>query len=385
MKKYKYLFLIPVLCVLGSCKGTSEEELMGDWERRAVLPESQRAHAAYFVINNLGYVVGGTNGFKAPLDDVFEFNPDPVGGAKDRKDRSMGAWTQLKDFTGPARQQAVGFSLKVGEKWYGYIGTGYGFDEEQDPKKQELFARKDFWRFDPEDESWVEVAPLPAKARYGAVAFSLQTGSKWYVYVGCGYNDDPLLSNYLSDFWRYDPELDIWEQVSGYGGGKRAHATVFVLDNKAYISTGGNPGNITDFYVFDPNNPNAVWKRLRQMSNANPDEDYDDDYGKLQRSRGVGYVVMGSELRGYIVGGTTNGIYNWEYNHALQENGGDLWEQRTNFYNNASGQSREGMIAFSFPSLGRAYVGMGKTGTQYFDDLWEFFPLEEDYIYNDFQ
>ena len=382
MKKYKYFFLIPVLYVLVSCSGTSEDELIGDWERRAVFKECGRSHAAYFVINDRGYVVGGTNGNKLPLNDVHEFNP--YSGSRDRKDRTKGSWTQLESLPAEmqARQQAIGFSLNG----KGYVGTGYVYNA----TTKELETTKDFWRFDPADGSWVEIAPLPAKAkvRRAALAFSLQVGGKWYGYTGFGYEDEPG-KNYLADLWRYDPENDEWTEVSDYSGTKRHGATVFIVENRAYISTGSNSSNVTDFYVFNPNatNEEDIWIELRKMSNSNPDEDYDDDYGSLQRSFGVGYSVMtGSQIRGHIVGGASGGTAwtNWEYNHEPKDMGGDLWEQRTPFYNNYNKSNREGMISFSF-SDGRAYVGLGRSGTAYYDDLWEFFPLEDDYIYNDAQ
>jgi len=122
------------------------------------------------------------------------------------------------------------------------------------------------------------------------------------------------------------------------------------------------------------------------MANANPDEDYDDDYGGLARSFGVAYVAqVGGELRGHIVGGRNSTNYqNWEYDHNE-----DLWTQRTKFINNAgTTSSREGMVAFSFPETQRAYIGMGKASgststTSIYDDMWEFVPLEDDYTYDD--
>ena len=67
-------------------------------------------------------------------------------------------------------------------------------------------------------------------------------------YVGTG-ND----GNYLKDFWAYDPANNTWAQTAGYGGAKRVGAIAFVIDNKAYVGTGNN--NVTnqkDWYQFDP-------------------------------------------------------------------------------------------------------------------------------------
>jgi len=382
MKRYKWFFLIFVSGIILSCSGTSEEQLVGDWQRRAAFPRSGRCHAATFVIGNKGYVIGGYNGSNQLRPEVVVF--DHEAGVK-------GAWTELENLPDeiPLRQQAVGFSLKKKDgKSYGYIGTGWcflGVDRDS--------TLRDFWQYDPETDTWAEAASLPdmAQRRRGAIAFSLKMGNDEYGFVGCGYSGEPD-REYLQDFWQFDPndetdgKIGKWTRLGGYGGGKRAGAAAFVINNKAYICVGENTSYITEFWRFDPQD--KQWSLLRQMSNANRDEDYDDDYGPLARAFGVAYVVdvPGLGPRGHIVGGKTGaGHTNWEYNHHPVAEGGDLWLQRTHFYNNISTNTREGMISFSFPT-GRAFVGMGKSGTiSYLDDLWEFKPLIEDYTYDDYQ
>jgi len=374
MRTYKWILSIFVLSILISCKGTSEEELKGDWQNRCVFSGAQRAFAATFVIGNDGYVVGGTGGYKALLNDVYKFSHQV--GSKDSRGNSKGQWFQLNDFPGRARHHAVGFSLYG----LGYVGTGLAWDEEG-----EQDIRRDFWRYNPADDSWVEVAPLPekAKARRNAIAFSLKVGTAEYGYVAFGSTGDADRNVFLTDIWRYDPVKNEWtEDISGET--KRAGAAVFVINNRAYICNGKNSSTetVTDFSMFDPNASEADrWVSLRTMSNANPDEDYDDDYLGLQRAFGTAYVVwVGSELRGHIVGGNSNGSKNWEYDHNE-----DLWIQRTQFINNGKLSGREGMISFSFPETGRGYVGLGRegSGSAYRDDIWEFVPLVDDYIYDD--
>ena len=383
MRTYKWFCLVFVAAVLLSCKGTSEEELMGDWQKRAGYPWNGLAYASTFVIGDKGYVVGGYNGNNALRREVYVFDHTAGAGAD-----NYGEWTALNLLPSeiPARYQAVGFSVNG----KGYMGTGWAFIGTDD-----VTTLKDFWQYDPNTDTWMEVAPLPENAhkRRGAIAFSLtDTNGKEWGYVGCGYTDDPDRA-YLSDFWRFDPDGTTdglpgsWTPVTGYRGDKRLGAIVFVIGNKAYICCGERPANVIDFWVFDGTN----WEKRRQMANTNPDEDFDDDYGGLARSFGVGYVVevpeQGGVLRGHIVGAKTNGSSNWEYNHTPENEGGDLWVQRTSFYNNQSGKTpgnREGLISFSFPSSGRAFVGLGRSGSLFYDDLWEFKPLIEDYVYDDY-
>jgi len=413
MKTYRWIFLVLVAGIFVGCQKDSEPELIGDWTRNttSIFPGSARSHAASFVIGNMGYVVGGNNGVTSVLrNEAYEF------------DHEQGDWKRMKDFQGRARYQAVGFAING----KGYVGTGYGWVGEG--KERELQALRDFYQFDPNiiDTDgvrgvWVEVAPLPekwggqegAKVRRAAIAFSLQDNEskKWYGYVGTGFTDVPD-KEYLMDFWRFDSEgttinpddpdnpwIGRWEPVNGYRGNKRHGAAVFVIDNKAYICSGGNPTNLNDFWRFDPNASDPTLKWIynrpdergiiitRPMSDANPDEDYDDDYGTLPRKFGVAYVVdvnqkIGGapDLRGHIVGGEAGyGYTNWEYNHKE-----DLWVQRTRFYNHLdASQSRAGMISFSFPNTGRTFVGLGTSGAQYYEDIWEFIPMIEDNVYND--
>jgi len=379
-----------VSTMLLSCGGTSEEQLIGEWKRRSGFIRAGRSHTATFVIGNKGYVCCGYIGTKAQRFDVFEFDHTASYG--------NGRWTEVASFPGTPRQQAVGFS--IGQ--YGYVGTGWDGDEK---------TMKDFWRFDPANNEWVQVASLPGKddftKRRGAIAFSLFVNGKEYGFVGYGFTDVPE-KNYLNEVWQFDPDGETievvvvegeggeeeesvtlpgeWTLIDSQGGGKRLGGVAFVIGNKAYICNGENPTLINDFWAFDPDGAakgGEMWKPLRTMNNVNPHEDYDDDYGALGRSFGVAFVApVNGQLRGHVVGGRQGAASTcWEYDHD-----NDIWHQRTSFFNNATRQNREGMVAFSFPNAGRAFAGMGKWGANaYEDDMWEFFPLIDDNIYDDYQ
>ena len=56
----------------------------------------------------------------------------------------------------------------------------------------------------------------------------------------------------------------------------------------------------------------------------------------------------------------------WEYDPAT-----DTWEVKTSY----EGVTRQDPVAFSNSS--RAFVGLGRSGTLYLDDLQEFFPFAE--------
>ena len=384
MKTYRWIFLVLMAGFFAGCGGDSEEELVGDWQRRALKEGSGVSYAASFVIGDKGYVACGYSGYRVQVKEVHAY------------DHIADVWSRMADFPGQGRQQAVGFSLTTGGKTYGFVGTGWDGDQT---------TLKDFWRYDPAkdrtnetseigpnyqypdgEHPWEAIAPLPesADSRCGAIAFSLEKNGKMFGYVGFGFKDYPS-KLYMLDLWEFDPEGETIDNGKILFGRwtktvnattKRSHAAVFIIDNKAYVCTGKNASaNISDFSVFD----GYSWDTRRPMNNVNQDEDFDDDYTALPRSAGVAYVVKvyGDEKRGHIVGGTST---NWEYDHVS-----DLWTQVTSFYNNQNGkQNRDGMISFSFQD-GRAFVGLGKRGVEDCDDLWEFIPRIDDYIYDDYQ
>lgn len=94
------------------------------------------------------------------------------------------------------------------------------------------------------------------------------------------------------------------------------------------------------------------------------DLDEEDDYS-IVRSNAVAFTLNGY---GYIACGASSGALNsvWEY-----DSGTDTWELKTSF----EGTTRQDAIAFSNGS--RAFVGLGRSGTLYLDDLDEFFPFAE--------
>ena len=386
MKIFRYFFLMTIIIVSASCSGTSEEQLVGDWDRRTVFSLSGRCHAATFVIENRGYVVGGYNGTNPPCREVFAFYHNEGTPVRDDRDgRTMGRWEELEELPDfiAERQQAVGFSLRASDgKYYGYMGSGWVWNAPE----LENETVKDFYRYDPSKEGsgetcWEPIAPLPEnfKVRRGAFAFSLEVDGKMYGYVGGGFTDRPR-NEYLNDLWKYDPDTDSWIEIAHGSFGKRLGGMAFVLNGKAYICSGENStGSINDFYVFDPYT--ETFEQLRTMTKVHPDDTYDTDYVSLRRTYGVAFVVpVSGVLRGHIVGGmNTEGATCWEYNET-----DDLWTQRTSFINNTNRNNREGMVSFYFPETGRAFAGLGRSGVSFYaDDMWEFIPLADDNMYRD--
>ncbi len=318
IKKSSVLFLIAIsILIIGCNNDDDDDDEYGNWVESSTFDGNARANSVSFTIGNKGYLVAGYDGDDY-LSDTWEYNSEGD------------YWIQKADFPGNARSGAVGFSLEG----KGYLGTGYdGTDE-----------LKDFWEYNPDTDTWTQKANFDGTARYGAIGFSVGGDG----YIGTGYDGSEQ-----KDFWKYDTSTDTWEQVLGYGGQKRKDASVFIINDIAYIGLGlHNGGNEKDFYSFDGDN----WTRLADLDD---DDDDDDDYYILSSSS-VGFSLFG---KGYFTTGSVGALTtaNWEYTPST-----DSWDEVPNF----EGTARQDASAFTFDS--KAFVLMGRSGSYYFDDVWEY-------------
>ena len=274
------LFLIHFVTIFSSCSksSSSSTDVVGNWKRSSEFEGVGRTEAVTFTIGSKVYVGGGYDGTDR-LQDFWEFN------------QTTGTWIRKADFPGTARNSAVAFSING----KGYVGTGY----------DGIRKLKDFWEFDPAANTWRQVADFGGTERYGAVAFSI--GGKGY--VATGYD-----GNYLKDLWEYTPSTNSWTQKASLTGSKRTDAVVFVYNEQAYIVSGINNGSyLNDFWMYDAT-ANA-WTEKRKISNVS-DDSYDDDYGaNITRSNAVAFVMNSKaylstgSING-VVGST------WEYDIA---------------------------------------------------------------------
>jgi N-acetylneuraminic acid mutarotase len=327
------LLLLGLIIMLGltACEKNTDEDddLVGNWKKRSEFEGVGRTEAVSFTIGTKVYAGGGYDGSNR-LNDFWAF------------DQLTGTWLRIADFPGTARNSAVAFSLNG----KGYVGTGY---DENDNKL------KDFWEYNPGTNIWTRIADFGGTARYNAIGFAIDNKG----YVGTGYD-----GNYLKDMWQYNPTTNTWAQVASLTGSKRSEAVVFVHNNLAYIVTGSNNGSyLNDFWVYNP--ATNTWAEKRKISDVS-DDSYDDDYDEnIKRTNAAvfllndkAYLVAGS--RGSAIGTT------WEYDIS-----GDQWTQKTGL----EGSAREGLLGFTIDN--RGYIVTGNNSSFRFDDLWEFFPEEE--------
>ncbi|MCC7302459.1 MAG: T9SS type A sorting domain-containing protein [Bacteroidia bacterium] len=191
----------------------------------------------------------------------------------------------------------------------------------------------DFWEYDPSVNIWSPKASLISPGRYEAVGFSI--GNKGY--IGLGYN----CTVRIKDFWEYDPGTDTWTQKADFDGGPRAIAFAFSVGSKGYVGAGYGDsctnGKCADFWEYD--SASNLWTQKA-------------GFNGLPRYWAFGFSV-GS--KGYVTTGmdtvNPNPPYKkdlWEYDTTT-----DVWVQKADF----PGMKRFGASGFSLGT--NAYVGLG--------------------------
>lgn len=331
MNKKNWLSLIIVCAIaltsFNSCSKKDDEEKVDngptEWDRTSVFTSDPRNGAAAFVINNVGYVVGGYVKNEGVVNDGAALKGE--------------TWSAIADFPGTARQMAVGFSINE----TGYVGLGSTGTEDL----------KDFYKYDSKANTWTKIADFPGRARYGAVAFTL--GNAAYVGLGSTKTDAKF-----SDFYKYDPTADTWTAVPSPFKYKKAFAFAFVIGDKAYVGGGyANSSNLPeDFYSFDGKD----WKPLADLNRK--DDKYTYDVRKYNASSfaigNFGYVVSGKNSSSI-----TNSV--WKYDPAT-----DSW---TDKHQALPADAREKAVSFTLN--GKGYITTGVNGTFIFDNTWEFTPV----------
>ena len=153
-------FSLLVLAILGfAFVACDDDDHLGDWEKAPEFSGRLRNQAVSFVIGDYAYV--GT-GFGVDLAEYTDFK---------KYNLKEGTWTDVPDnFPGKGRHGAVAFVAEKEGKTYAYVGLGYisanqiqGSDGTDVIRAKEYL--KDFYRFDPTDNSWTRIEDFPGEAR----------------------------------------------------------------------------------------------------------------------------------------------------------------------------------------------------------------------------
>lgn len=234
------------------------------WTRVDTFPGIARRAAVAFAVDGKGYVGTGYNSeLDQELKDFWEFDPDAAAGQQ---------WTQISDFPGTGRYNAVSFALQG----LGYVGTG--FDNNW---------LKDFYAYEPSTGAWTQIVSLGGSKVQNGVAFVIDDKA----YVGTGQNNGAS----VFEFWEYDPELANWTRKLDLDEEDdytivRSGAVAFTLNGMGYITTGNNGSNLSTVWEYLPTQDS--WEELTSFEGT-------------ARQDAVGFTVNG---RCYITTGRNSSI-----------------------------------------------------------------------------
>ena len=326
--RIKYVFSLAILTgftvYLFSCNKTNNPTLLGDWITKSEFNGLPRASAVSFVVNDIAYVGTGFN------SSLLEYYNDFW-----KYDAKLNFWQQVADFPGVPRSSAVAFAVNG----KGYVGTGSDGNNDL----------KDFYEYDPAKNTWKKIPDFGGSARHGAVALGLGD----YGYVGTG-ND----GSDLKDFWQYNPADTTWTEIPSFGGSKRQNGVAFVLNNKGYVLTGSHNGiYLNDMWALNPTLLGQNTFPWEQKKNLDASTNY-----TIERE-GACALVLGSDA--YIAVGRQSSYISstWHYLSSV-----DSWEAKTPFETTLRSD------AISFSTDGKAFVALGRNGSLFLDDTYQFDP-----------
>lgn len=287
------------------------------WIKRDSVNGPPRGACSSFELNGEAFVLSGI--------DVTDFKRKMY--SYDLEQDDWDSETTLGGVTGSGteRASAVGFSASG----YGFIGLGAG----------PAALLKDLWRYDPETETWTQMADFEGTPRSGAIAFEIDD----IAFVGTGQDEDGL----KDDFYSYNAETNTWTELNDFEGTHRKEAVGFTMGGKGYLGTGrGNDSYLDDFWEYNPT--------LDEWSQKS-------DFPGTPRIGAVGCGVFPSA---YIMLGEDNEFeYRddvWEYNYF-----GNVWTQRADYMGGTRVQASAIVVN------NRIFVGLGYNGI-YHDDFYEY-------------
>jgi hypothetical protein len=239
------------------------DETNGTWYRVADFPGAARNLAVGFSVSGKGYVTTGYDGTNF-YSDVYQY--DPTLGPTGPDGNPVGVWTKMPhSFPGGARYGAVAFSL--GDS--GYVATGYD---------STLNWKKDLWIYNPTGDSWTQGPDLGGGSslgsgnnnigndkRQGAVSFvySNPANNTQTAYIVTGVNN----GTYIDDVLSYTASSGVWtahrkindtndsSYDAAYGSNiLRSDASVFLINDTAYLACGNYNGVIGTTWCYDIGN-----------------------------------------------------------------------------------------------------------------------------------
>jgi len=313
--------LLTALLLTATCFGQS------GWEQLENHPTGGIARAFSFAIEGKVYVGGGERSSGAATQTFRAY------------DVSTNTWTSKADLPGPPRRNACAFQING----IGYAGTGF----------DGAGHLSDFWKYVPNDDSWVQISDFPGGKRSHVLAIS--SGTKAYLLTG-GRSFD---NTFFSDMWEFDSESEEWTQLEDFPGLPRWRAFGWVIDQKLYVGGGARYPNdgFRDFYCFD-------------LGTLSWDETVRPDCPTRGTIGGLSFTLAG---KGYFGGGTSNievGFNRMDKSIYAYDPATNTWARDDEFV------GPERILGVSEVVDGKALVGLGWNYEfgRYYSDFYAFEP-----------
>jgi len=104
-------------------------------------------------------------------------------------------------------------------------------------------ATKDFFKYDPVNDSWEQLGDYPGPNR----GYGIGDTYNGKLYFGFGTDGFVL----LNDLWEWDPVTNVFTQLPSCPCTGRVHPAFVATNGKVYMGTGGATGNLNDWWVYD--------------------------------------------------------------------------------------------------------------------------------------
>jgi N-acetylneuraminic acid mutarotase len=218
-------------------------------------------------------------------------------------------------------------------------GKGY-FGGGEDQYLNEL---TDFWEYDPVLDIWTQKSDLPVGS---TSILSLSTGSYAYII-------------YEKQFWRYDPSIDSWTSLELFPGVGLSYQTGFVIGENVYIGAGSVNGYSTrEFWKYNENS--ETWTSIDKI----PQYVHD----------GVGFSINN---KGYVATGWYRNRNLFEYDQV--ENTWVIKKDLTQFIDDMNNGRYD---AVGFEINGKGYIATGKNidYLAVYDDIYEYSPEDNSMV-----
>lgn len=212
-----------------------------------------------------------------------------------------------------------------------------------------------FYRYDPNLDQWEQLDNFPGNAR--SYAYGIEYNGKAYFGFGIAVND-----NYLNDLWVYDPEVDEWTELTSCPCSGRMHPAFVAHNDKLFVGMGNNNFNLNDWWEYDMNTDS--WTQRPNLPGNGRHHPFHFQAGD--------YVFAGLGHGSFFQNGYT--IYKDWYRYDLNTNN---WTQM----NDMPGLARVAGTEFSYNGKGYVLSGDGPTHDNLAEgEFWEYDPDTDTWV-----